>query len=262
MSKIGDIPDIPVPDADEGATASTELHLCPACGWWRVMRDAQADFGESHNHPDGVMWHRRNYGVAGALKTLDLSDLTAPLEEVRSYLTARYDARFDVHPKRFEDVVRSVFSDLGYDARTTSYSNDGGVDVVLDGDDDATIGVQVKRYRARIEVEQIRAFLGALILGSYTRGIFVTTSKYRSGAQRAAHLSHEVAVPIELLDADAFFDALKLAQLTSNEVESFTPPVDLLDFYSIPLYSYDYGGCNSNKVVEYWDDEFKETQAT
>lgn len=65
----------------------------------------------------------------------------------------------DVHPRVLEQIVCSIFKDLGYKARVTAYSADGGVDVILDGANDNTVGVQVKRYKQerRIEAEQIRS---------------------------------------------------------------------------------------------------------
>jgi hypothetical protein len=52
-------------------------------------------------------------GGYGILKKLDLSDLRQPLDEVRSYLAAKYDERFRIHPRLFEQVVGSVFNNLG-----------------------------------------------------------------------------------------------------------------------------------------------------
>jgi restriction endonuclease Mrr len=43
--------------------------------------------------------------------------------------------------------------------------------------------VQVKRYRNAIQVEQIRSLAGAHMAHGMTRGIFVTTSSFQSGAQ-------------------------------------------------------------------------------
>jgi restriction system protein len=80
--------------------------------------------------------------------------------------------------------------DHGYDAVATSYSGDYGIDAVLKRSDGLEIGVQVKRYRSSIVVEQIRSFFGALVLGGYTRGIFVTTSKFQRGAPAVtAHIA-------------------------------------------------------------------------
>jgi len=80
------------------------------------------------------------------------------------------------------------------------------------GGDDRTIGVQVKRTKHNISVEQIRAFTGALVLGGYTKGIFVTTSSFASGVRRTAELAKFRATPIELMDSKRFYDALKLVQ--------------------------------------------------
>ena len=155
---------------------------------------------------------RAEYGM---LLELDLSDLSLPISEVRDYLAARYDSRFRVHPQRFEEFVASVFGDLGYDSRATSYSGDGGIDVVLNGSSGDTVGVQVKRYKGAICVEQIRAFTGALVLKGITKGIFVTTSRFQSGVAGTADVSAARGYPIELQDAERFYESLQLAQVES-----------------------------------------------
>ena len=118
-----------------------------------------------------------------------------------------------MHPRLFELTVASVFGDHGYNAVATAYLNDGGIDIVLEDRSGQRIGVQVKRQNKSIEVEQIRAFLGALTLGGYASGVFVTSSKFRSGAISSAKRSSEFAIPIDLVDADRFFDMLGYAQL-------------------------------------------------
>lgn len=110
-------------------------------------------------------------------------------------------------------TVASVFGDLGYRASATGYSNDGGGDVILEDGSGARIGVQVKRQKGFVEVEQIRAFLGALMLGGYTRGVYVSASRFSRGARKAARLSTQTVMPIELVDAGRFFDMLGYVQL-------------------------------------------------
>lgn len=185
------------------------LGICRVCGWWMIH---QAYWGQTNHN----MWEI-NYGGSGALKHLDVTDIQSPIEIVRGYLSSRYDARFDIHPRKFEEVVASVFSDFGYDAFTTAYSGDGGIDVLLSNNGPDLIGVQVKRYKNVIEVDQIRALLGSLILRGATRGIFVTTSSFQKGAVAAAKASATLGTPIELIDANAFWDLLKIAQLKSNK---------------------------------------------
>lgn len=152
------------------------------------------------------------YGVVAALKTFDLADIQAPLDEVKRYLLAKYEARFECHPRLFEETVASVFAALGYSSEATAYSHDGGVDVILRHGDGITTGVQVKRSRNPIEVEQIRSFAGALLVGGHAAGVFVTTSRFTSGAQEARNVLARRGHPIELVDARKFFDVLKLSQ--------------------------------------------------
>ncbi|MCP3958647.1 MAG: restriction endonuclease [bacterium] len=152
------------------------------------------------------------------MKNLLLDDLDQPIEEVRRYMLARFDARKTIHPRLLEETVASVYRDLGWKVLLTSYSNDGGVDVVLHGSGDTLtgirvrgrVGVQVKRSKKPIEAEQIRALTGALVQGRYTRGIFVTTERFRSGALKAAERSKQVGYPIHLIDAPKLYDALEL----------------------------------------------------
>jgi hypothetical protein len=139
-----------------------------------------------------------------------------------------------MEPGRFEQTVASVYRSLGYLARVTGHSGDGGIDVVLEGPDGILVGVQVKRYRDRIEVEQIRSLAGALLLRGLTGGVFVTTSTFRSGATKAARLAASRGYPIELVDSAKFFDALKIAQRRDRDgVPSEPPSFDDADLHAL-----------------------------
>jgi len=197
-------------DAYKGMMCHERVLLgCQSCGWWSAsLLDAEAPF---MTHDGGYAYLYRSHGV---LKELNPADVSIPIEELRTYLIAKYRDRFDVHPRNYEQIVGSVFSDFGFRVRVTSYSGDGGIDVfVLDGDDEATVGVQVKRYRGKITAEQIRSFVGALMLQGLTAGIYVTTSSYERGAVRTANAAEsQLGLPVTLMDARRFYDALKLAQ--------------------------------------------------
>lgn len=182
------------------------LHICPACGWW--IAEDRAVLPAMHWQHWAV-----TLTSASVLEEFSLNDISAPLQQVRRYLMRKFEARASMHPRLFELTVASVFSDLGYLAHVTGYSNDGGVDVILEEGSGARIGVQVKRRREAVEVEQVRAFLGALVLGGYTRGVYVSASRFSRGAREAACHSAETVMPIELVDAGRFFDMLGYAQL-------------------------------------------------
>lgn len=184
------------------------IHVCENCGWWSIhcIEDIGGDI----------------FGACGSLKELDLTDMSTPVNEVKAYLKVRYDMRFTLNPRLFEETVASVFRCLGYGVRVTAYQGDGGIDVILDGPDESLIGVQVKRYRSNIAVEQIRALAGSLILGDMTRGVFVTTSDFQSGCSTTAEKYSSRGLPIELLNAERFYEALRIERsdvfLSSDEL--------------------------------------------
>ena len=199
--------------AKEERRLFVQLSVCTRCGWWSVYRVHQNEYPRTAGLAEGYS------GSVGCLMQLDLTDISLPLDEVRRYLCAKENSVFDVHPRKLEDIVCSIFNDLGWSARATAYSGDRGIDVILDGLDGTTIGIQVKRYKKerRIEAEQIRSLAGALMQGGHTKGIFVTTSKYRSGAKRTAQELSAIGLPIELINAERFLEMLGIAQQNSFE---------------------------------------------
>jgi restriction system protein len=188
----------------EHETATDEFWTCPVCGWWKAAK-------EFRHTEYGFSMHNRS-GAAAALRTLDLSDISVPVADARNYLMAKFDDRSKLAPRQLELIVASIFRDHGFQAEATAYSGDDRIDVILRDSAGRQIGVQAKRYKDAIEIEQIRSFAGALFLEGHTRGIFVTTSRFTSGAPKVARKSELRGIPIELMDAPAFFDALKIAQ--------------------------------------------------
>ena len=189
------------------------IGICPACGWWKCAMGSY--------YSDAKPCYDLKLAV---LRRLDLSCLKIPINEVRDYLVARYEERYNVHPRVFEEVVADVFRNHGYRANVTAYSGDGGIDVILEDDEGNSTGVQVKRYKDRISVSQIRELTGALVIGGHTKGIFVTTSEFQSGALTTAAMSEIRGYPIELIDASQFYDVLKIAQLSTMREVIYRKP--------------------------------------
>jgi restriction system protein len=180
------------------------VRACSNCGWWNAYLITYAQGGsEQYSH---------QYGATAILRQFDESGLNEPINEVRDYLIAKYEARFFLHPRLFEETVASVFRDLGYSATVTAYSGDEGIDMILESANGTPIGVQVKRYKNAINVEAIRAFTGALVIKGLTRGIYVTTSRFQSGATPTTLRAALRGVPIELFDAEKFLHALKITK--------------------------------------------------
>lgn len=177
------------------------------------------------------------YGVGASIESLDSCSIEPSLDEVRSQLASDFDrTKSVINPRHFEEVVASVFKDMGYQARVTGYSNDGGIDVILDGPGNSVIGVQVKRWRNAIGVDQIRELLGALVLRRLTDGLIITTSTFMCGAPALARQAKELGFCIELVNGQQFFQALGFLQRhTAPEPETLltlVSPNQLKSIYS------------------------------
>ena len=111
------------------------------------------------------------------------------------------------HPDFFEQAVVDLLLKMGYGGaeqrgRRIGGSGDGGVDGVIDQDALGLerIYVQAKRYAEGNSVgrETIQAFVGALHGVGASRGVFITTSSFTSGAKQYAE-----AVPSRIILIDA-----------------------------------------------------------
>ncbi len=175
---------------------------CSKCGW-RIVQKIEDTF-DSYSD-DSLL-----YIASSCLANLDLNDVQTPIQEIKRYLCAKYSDRYNVHPRLFEEVVASVFRGSGYTATVTNYSGDDGIDVFLEKGRER-IGVQVKRYKNSISVEQIRSLAGALLLNDVTKGIFVTTSNFQRGVEDTVHRYSKRGYIIELYDGNRFLDALQIS---------------------------------------------------
>lgn len=208
-----------------------QLDVCQLCGWWIVSRRDDNNRGSEGEVKLFRAW--------GSLRKLDLSDISIPVRELQTYLLANYEDRFKVNPEKYEHFVAGVFSEFNYKVRVTSFSGDDGIDIfILDGDENDVVGIQVKRYKNKIEAEQIRSFATALQLNGVTKGIYVTTGEYRSGAISTAQRCANLGLAIELENAESFFDKMRIAQ---------RPPYSSREDTTTPFYSL----CQNPETIPY-----------
>lgn len=120
-----------------------------------------------------------------------------------------------------------------------NYTNDGGIDILLNDANDQQIGVQVKRYKNSIQLEQIRAFVGALLLNNITEGIYVTTSSFQPGAKTLSFQSRKAGIPIKLMDATELYEALKIVQIKDRDKYLWPFDMNALTIPSIEYYGWD-----------------------
>jgi len=193
----------------DSQSSEVRVEYCWSCGWWRLLKTISIST-ESHQIWDMV------FGCTGILKQMDRVDVRAPLDEIRRFLVRNYENRINIKPNLFENLVASVFESLKYTVLATGYTRDGGIDMVLINSENEQIGVQVKNTKNLIEVDQLRSFLGALLLKTIPKGLFITTSSFRPAAKKFSERASQVGIPVKLMNAGQFYDALKIAQIAEN----------------------------------------------
>lgn len=97
---------------------------------------------------------------------------------------------------------------MGYgDFIETTKSNDGGIDGIINEDQLGLdkIYIQAKRYgENKVREKDIRNFIGAMS-GDTSKGVFVTTSVFASGAVKKASDAHHTII---LLDGHKLVDLM------------------------------------------------------
>lgn len=88
---------------------------------------------------------------------------------------------------KFEKDILNILEKIGFEVKHNSAdrNGDGGIDIIAKEDglvDKTTWFVQCKNWQKPIEAEQIKVMIATLSEDPGTRGMFVTSSKFRSGA--------------------------------------------------------------------------------
>ena len=108
-----------------------------------------------------------------------------------------------VSPSRFEELVVELLLKMGYggtqeDAgQVVGKSGDGGIDGIIHEDRLGldVIYIQAKRWEADVGRPEIQKFVGALAGNKASKGVFITSSGFSTGAREyAAHVNHRVVL--------------------------------------------------------------------
>ena len=124
----------------------------------------------------------------GAKQSIDTEFVTID-NEVIHYLKKHPELMYDLNPRKFEEVIADIMSDMGYDTKLTKSTRDGGRDIlaVLHMPfGDLLIIVECKRYAKERKVGRsiVERFL--YIIREQDRashGLIVTSSYFTSGAK-------------------------------------------------------------------------------
>ena len=111
---------------------------------------------------------------------------------------------FNNSPYKFEELVAGLLEGMGYTARVTAKSNDGGIDVIAHRDrlgcTPPILKVQCKRVRDNTPPKDIQSLLGTLGDGEY--GLFVSLGGFGNNAMQIERDNPK----IRLIDGRQFVD--------------------------------------------------------
>jgi HJR/Mrr/RecB family endonuclease len=134
-----------------------------------------------------------------------------------------------MHPQRFEELIRSLLEEMGFDeAETTAYRNDKGVDVrgVLRTNPLSTtkVAIQAKRWTANVGSGVVRDLRGSLRVAEAEQGLIITPSDFTSDAKDEAEDSGKT--PITLIDGLQLVDLLIQYQVGVKQEQYTVPSID------------------------------------
>lgn len=115
---------------------------------------------------------------------------------------------FNMEPQEFEEFITALFSLAGFEAATTQYVGDKGVDVIgtlnPEGLTSITLKAQVRRVRGSIGIGDIQQLRGALEADEH--GVFITAGSFSKQAQEEAQAERKK--PIALIDKEMLVDLI------------------------------------------------------
>ena len=116
-------------------------------------------------------------------------------------------------PFLFEQLVIDLLVEMGYGgsreeaARVTKASGDEGIDGIINEDRLGldVIYVQAKRWQATVGRREIQSFVGALAGKKAQKGIFITTSAFKTSASEYVKDVHQKVI---LVDGERLADLM------------------------------------------------------
>lgn len=140
----------------------------------------------------------------------------------------------DMHPQKFEELIRSLLQEMGFDeTKTTAYSNDKGVDVrgalKLNPLSVTKVAIQAKRWDHNVGPGVVRELRGSLRLTDGEHGLIITPSDFTAEAKKESQA--EGKTPITLINGLQLVDLL-IQYKVGVKLEQYTVPTIDADYWS------------------------------
>ncbi len=131
-------------------------------------------------------------------------------------------------PWVFENETAELFRRVGYEAKVTKGSGDGGIDIVLFKDGKCHV-VQCKRYKTKVGPSVCRELFGVIKAGGFRSGFIVCPSGF---SEKAWEFSRRK--PITLVGAKRMLEMLDGKDPAENNTDSSLPSTETVQRKKLP----------------------------
>jgi hypothetical protein len=129
--------------------------------------------------------------IPSAPELLTVDEFAFVDREIAKQIVENPSLLFSIDPRFFEELVASIYAELGYKVILTKRTRDGGRDIIClthkDGMNVKLI-IECKRYAAhrKISVSQVRSLFGVSQSERVTQALLATTSRFTESAREFA----------------------------------------------------------------------------
>ena len=136
--------------------------------------------------------------------------------EILAYFARHPEMMHSIPPRKFEELVASIFKNNGFDVTLTPESRDGGIDIIAVRSDILTGNtlhlIECKRYHPenKVGIGVVQRMMGVVEMQKANQGLIVTTSDFSRDAKQSAEISKH------RLSLNAYSDLVKWLQAINN----------------------------------------------
>lgn len=147
----------------------SKIPKCPLCGWHEID-DCHTDWG---GYFDG-------HFINTVLKYFDFKESVIPYNELASYLNKNNDKIYDISWQNFENMIRGIYRDMGYEIVLSQITDNGKSDIImLSNNGETTLIHCEKNIKTRkVELSSLRNLLGASVDLQLNKSTLITNTDY------------------------------------------------------------------------------------
>lgn len=131
-----------------------------------------------------------------------------------------YDVVYEeLTPREFEELVRDLWEDKGYNATISDKGPDGGVDVGATKRG-VSVGIEVKQYNESSSVGRpiVQKCVAASQQYGYSKAAVVTTSYFTEPAVESVQQFRSRSISVELYDGEKVINELEQSSIEPKDV--------------------------------------------